>query len=58
MNIIYQISRIELFLLYKFGRNELLLANEFKIQTDQFEESQEMTTLEAKKFYIEDMEIF
>ncbi|KAM3129604.1 hypothetical protein pb186bvf_018285 [Paramecium bursaria] len=58
LNIIYQISRIELFLIYKFGQNELLSANNFIIQTNQFEESQEMTSLDTKKFYIEDMDVF
>ncbi|KAM3129601.1 hypothetical protein pb186bvf_018282 [Paramecium bursaria] len=58
LNIIYQISRMEMFLLYKFGRNELIKANLFTVQTDQFEESQEMVTLDEKRFYIEDMELF
>ncbi|KAM3129606.1 hypothetical protein pb186bvf_018287 [Paramecium bursaria] len=58
LNIIYSISRLELFLLYKFGRNELVQANDFVIQCNQFEETQEMNTLDPKKFYIEDMELF
>ena len=49
---------MELFLLHKYGRSDLLLANDFIIQTDQFEESHELNSLDAKKFYIEDMEIF
>ncbi|KAM3129598.1 hypothetical protein pb186bvf_018279 [Paramecium bursaria] len=47
----------KMFLTQKFGRNEIIQANDFIIQTNQFEESVEMNSRESFQFFIEDMNL-
>ncbi|KAM3134429.1 hypothetical protein pb186bvf_013542 [Paramecium bursaria] len=56
INLVYQISRIELFLIKNFGKSELLKANQYELKLEQ--QDQESQSIKQESFSINDIELF